>query len=90
MFLLMFPFPVLCDVFQLPQMDEMPSNFLIDYGSLVNESSRMRSVERSTVAISVRIPADFGYHHVWSTRISGMTTTLCLIKSDPVHDNTII
>lgn len=87
--LLLFPVFALADTIQFSDPHDMPNHFLIGYGSLVNEKSRIRSLKQDVIAIPVRIAADFGYRRTWNTRITGMMTTLGLIKADTSHGQSI-
>jgi hypothetical protein len=83
------PFIVFANDPKFPQPQDMPKDFLIGYGSLVNENSRMRSLGRDIVVLPVRISEDFGYRRSWNTRIAGMMTTLGLISAEKGQGNTI-
>ncbi len=74
---------------KFPHPQEIPKNFLIGYGSLVNKNSRMRSLERDIFVVPVRVAADFGYRRTWNTLIPGMMTTLGLISVEKAQGKTI-
>lgn len=89
MFLVLLPGLTFADAKKFPHPHEIPKHFLIGYGSLVNEESRMRSLGRDIVVIPVRISTEFGYRRTWNTRIAGMMTTLGLVKAEEGQGSTI-
>ena len=57
-----------------------PTQFIFGYGSLINTPSRNSTAGKATVAIPVRVSAEFGYVRAWVARSSSGFTALGLRK----------
>ena len=57
-----------------------PTQFIFGYGSLINTPSRNSTAGKVTVAIPVRVSAEFGYVRAWVARSSSGFTALGLRK----------
>ena len=50
------------------RLDARPTDFIFGYGSLISSDSREETVGRATVAVPVRLSAEFGYVRTWNDR----------------------
>ena len=57
-----------------------PTQFIFGYGSLINTPSRNSTAGKVTVAIPVRVSAEFGYVRAWVARSTSGFTALGLRK----------
>lgn len=55
------------------RLPDIPANFIMGYGSLINTPSRNTTAGATVPAIPVRVLASFGYLRAWNSRAEGFT-----------------
>ncbi len=60
------------------RLPDQPTQFIFGYGSLINTASRNSTASKPTIAIPVRVSADFGYIRSWNDRAGSGFTALGL------------